>query len=95
LRIISRRALRDAARQHNDLEAPLDVWFKVAKKSSWTCLNDIRNTWRDTDTVAGLTVFNVKGNNYRLIAKINYKSQMVFIKHILTHAEYDEGDWKV
>jgi mRNA interferase HigB len=86
--------LRDAARTHNDLEAPLDVWFKVAKKSTWTCLNDIRNTWRDTDAVEGFTVFNIKGNSYRLITRINYKSQIVFIKFVLTHAEYDRDEWK-
>ena len=72
----------------------MDVWYKVAKKSAWTCLNDIRNTWRDTDSVNEFTVFNIKGNHYRLITKINYKSQIVFIKHVLTHADYDKEEWK-
>jgi len=94
VRVISRKALRDAVQQHRDLEGPLDTWFKVAKKSDWTCLNDIRNTWRDTDAVEAYTVFNIKGNNYRLIAKINYKSKVIFIKRVLTHAEYDKDEWK-
>jgi mRNA interferase HigB len=94
VRVISRKALRDAAHIHNDLEAPLDVWYRVAKKSTWTSLNDIRNTWRDTDSVNGFTVFNIKGNHYRLITKINYKSQMIFIKQVLTHSDYDKDDWK-
>lgn len=68
--------------------------YRFAKKSSWTCLNDIRATWRDTDVVDRWTVFNIKGNGYRLIASINYKSQTVFIKSVLTHAEYDKGAWK-
>ena len=57
-------------------------------------LNDIRNTWRDTDAVGEYTVFNIKGNKYRLITKINYKSQVVFIKRVLTQAEYDKEQWK-
>ena len=79
---------------HNDLEAPLEAWYRVAKKSTWVSLNDIRNTWRDTDAVGEYTVFNIKGNKYRLITKINYKSQVVFIKRVLTHAEYDKEQWK-
>jgi mRNA-degrading endonuclease HigB of HigAB toxin-antitoxin module len=56
---------------------------------------DIRNTWRDTDAVGGYTVFNIKGNRYRLITKINYKSHVIFIKSVCTHAEYDKEQWKV
>lgn len=94
LRVISRKALLDAAKKHSDLETSLEVWYRAARKSTWTCLNDIRNTWRGTDTVDGLTVFNIKGNNYRLIVRINYKSQIIFIKNVLTHAEYDKNGWK-
>jgi len=79
---------------HKDLEAPLEAWYRVAKKSTWVSLNDIRNTWRDTDAVGEYTVFNIKGNKYRLITKINYKSQVVFIKRVLTQAEYDKEQWK-
>jgi len=94
LHVTSRKALREAARTHNDLEAPLEAWYRVAKKSTWVSLNDIRNTWRDTDAVGEYTVFNIKGNKYRLITKINYKSQVVFIKRVLTQAEYDKEQWK-
>jgi mRNA interferase HigB len=94
LNIVSKRKLQEAERKHRDLEGVLDAWFRIAKRSKWTCLNDIRKTWRDTDEVDGKTVFNIKGNKYRLIAGINYKSQTMFIKHVLTHAEYDKGDWK-
>lgn len=57
-------------------------------------LDDIRKTWRDTDSVGDKTVFNIKGNRYRLIVKINYRSQTIFIKAVLAHAEYDKEGWK-
>ncbi len=94
MRIISRKALRDAERVHRDLEGSLDAWYRIAKSSEWTCLNDVRKTWRDTDAVGDETVFNIKGNRYRLIVKINYLSQTIFIKDVLTHAEYDKEKWK-
>ena len=94
MRIISRKALKNAVQQHKELEGPLDTWYRIAKKADWTSLNDIRNTWRDTDGVGMYTVFNIKGNHYRLITKINYKSRIVFIRRILTHAEYDKNEWK-
>ena len=84
----------EAERQHPELNGALDAWFRIAKRAKWTCLNDIRKTWRDTDQVDGKTVFNVKGNKFRLIAGINYQSQTIYIKHVLTHAEYDKEEWK-
>ncbi|HVO62214.1 MAG TPA: type II toxin-antitoxin system HigB family toxin [Terriglobales bacterium] len=94
MRVISRKALRDAEQKHGDLAGVLDVWYKIAKKAKWSCLNDIRATWRDTDEVGGVTIFNVKGNKYRLLARVNYKSQLIFIRSVLTHAEYDKEDWR-
>jgi mRNA interferase HigB len=92
--IISRKKLVEAAVKHGDLAGPLDVWFRVAKQASWQKLNDLRRTWAKTDQVGNCTVFNIKGNEFRLIAWVNYKSQKIFIRHVLTHAEYDKGGWK-
>jgi mRNA interferase HigB len=94
LHIISRKKLREAATRHRDLEAPLDVWFRISKKASWRTLADVRQTFATADLVNRWTVFNVKGNRYRLIAEINYRSQRVYIRHVLTHAEYDQEKWK-
>ena len=94
MNVISKRRLMEAERQHPELNGALDAWFRIAKRAKWTCLNDIRKTWRDTDQVDGKTVFNVKGNKFRLIAGINYQSQTIYIKHVLTHAEYDKEEWK-
>jgi mRNA interferase HigB len=92
--VISRRKLLEASRQHSDLFAPLDVWYRVAKKADWKTLSKVRETFPSADAVGKYTVFNIKGNSYRLIAEINYRSQRVFIRHVLTHAGYDRGNWK-
>lgn len=94
MHILSRKRLKEAARKHNDLEAPLDVWYRVAKRANWSNLADVRITWASADVVGKHTVFNIKGNAYRLITEINYGTGRVFIRHVMTHAEYSRGNWK-
>lgn len=86
--------LEKACKTYPDAASRLGTWKIAAEQASWASLNDIRKTWRDTDTVNGKTVFNIRGNNYRLICQINYRSQTVFIHGVLTHAEYDREGWK-
>lgn len=92
--VISRKKLKEAAARHRDLEGPLDAWFRIAKKALWRNLAEVRLTWSSADAVGRFTVFNIKGNQYRLITEINYRSGRVYIRHVLTHAEYDRGGWK-
>lgn len=54
----------------------------------------VRQMFPNADQVDDYTVFNIRGNRYRLIALINYSQQMVYVRHVLTHAEYDKGRWK-
>jgi mRNA interferase HigB len=92
--IISRKRLKEAAREHADLESPLDTWFRIAKRAEWRSLAEVRKTYPTADAVGRHTVFNIKGNNYRLIVEINYRTQRIFVGHVLTHEEYDEERWK-
>jgi mRNA interferase HigB len=94
MHVISRKRLREAAAIYADLEGPLDTWFRIAKKAKWNNLAEIRQTFPSTDAVEGYTVFNIKGNEYRLITRINYRTGRVFIREVLTHGEYDRGSWK-
>lgn len=94
MHVISRKKLREAASRHGDVEAPLDVWFRVAKRASWQTLGDVRKTFSSADLVDKWTVFNIRGNKYRLITEINYRFQRIYIRHVLTHAEYDKEKWK-
>ena len=94
MHIISRKALKGFAQAHASSEAPLDAWYRIAKAASWTSLDDVRKTFPHADFVAPFTVFNIKGNTYRLVVIINYRGQRLYIKHVLTHAEYDKDGWK-
>ena len=95
MHVISRKALRDAEEKHADLKGPLAASFKIAKKAKWKNIEDFRKTYRDADPVGPYTVFNIKGNSYRLVVKIEYEYALIFIKHVLTHAEYDQRDWTI
>jgi mRNA interferase HigB len=92
--VISKSAWRQAVAADPSLEGPVSEWYKVAKNAAWRSLIDVRKVYPHADFVDPYTVFNLKGNTYRLIVRIEYRWQMIFIKHLLTHAEYDKGAWK-
>lgn len=94
MRIISVRALREVTQKHAELEQPLDSWYRIARKASWKSFEDVRQTFPSADAVGNFTVFNIKGNRYRLIVGIDYKVAKIYIKYVLTHAEYDKSYWK-
>jgi mRNA interferase HigB len=94
MHVISRKKLKEIAARHRELEGPLDTWFRIVKKASWKDLADVRKTFSSADAVGKWTIFTIKGNQYRLIAEINYLFGRLYIRHVLTHAEYDRGGWK-
>ncbi len=94
MHVLSRKRLKQAGEQHPGLEMALDVWYRVAKRARWSSLAEVRKVWASADVVGPFTVFNIKGNQYRLITEINYRSGRVFVRQVLTHAEYDRGRWK-
>jgi len=69
-------------------------WYNTASKAEWRNLSEVRQAFRRADVVGDKTVFNVKGNAYRLIVHLRYDVGIIYIKDLLTHAEYDKGDWK-
>lgn len=94
MRVISYRKLREAAEKYGDIRQALDDWYNVAKCASWRNILDVRQIYPHADPVGNFTVFNIKGNDYRLIVGIDYQKQIIFIKYILTHAQYDKEQWK-
>jgi mRNA interferase HigB len=92
--VISRKALREFALAHPDSEQALDTWFRIASKAEWKNLAEVRETYAHADPVGECTVFNIRGNHYRLICGIDYESQVIYIKHVLIHKDYDRGEWK-
>lgn len=94
MHVISRKKLLEAAEKHAELGVPLDVWYRIAKKAEWKNLMDVRRELPAADAVEQFTVFNIKGNAYRLVTEINYRTGRIFLRHVLTHAEYSKGAWK-
>jgi mRNA interferase HigB len=94
MHVLSRKRLKEAGAQYPGLETALDVWYRIAKKARWSGLAEVRKVWASADAVGPFTIFNIKGNQYRLITEINYGTGRVFVRHVLTHAEYDRGRWK-
>ena len=94
MHVISRKKLKEAALHHAELEPALEVWFRIAKKAIWENLADVRKTFASSDAVDRWTIFNIKGNQYRLVVEINYRFQRIYIRHVLTHAQYDQEKWK-
>jgi mRNA interferase HigB len=94
MRVIKRSALVEFWREHPDARAGLEEWFVNVRKASWKTPPELRQTYNHADFVGRRTIFNIAGNKYRLIARVNYPAQIVFVLYIMTHAEYDKGAWK-
>lgn len=95
MRVIAKRRLFDLAAEYGDCANQVNAWYHIASKAAWHSLSEVRQTYSQADLVGDKTVFNIKGNDYRLIVHIQYKTQTIYIRHLLTHAEYDKGNWKV
>ena len=91
MRVISKPAILKFAEKHADALVPLMNWYRITKRADWGSLANVRSDFAHADIVGRRTVFNIHGN---LIARVNYKTERVFILYILTHAEYQKGDWK-
>lgn len=94
MRIISKARLTDFYVGHADAKRSLLSWYKITRNATWQNLVEVKDSFPAADLVRNFTVFNIGGNKYRLIVYIDYNYQTIFIRHVLTHAEYDKDDWK-
>jgi mRNA interferase HigB len=98
VRVISQRALREFERAHADAAAPLRAWLKLVRHGRFRNLAELKRTFANVDMVPvrGRTfyVFNIGGNKYRLVGAMHFNTQRLFVRHILTHADYDSERWK-
>ena len=76
-------------RRHPESAKALARWIETVKMARWSTMMDIRETFGSADWVKGLVVFNIGGNKFRLIAKVEFGERLVVIINVLTHAEYD------
>jgi mRNA interferase HigB len=94
MHVISRKKLREFWQQYVDAHDALDNWYKIATKAQWSNLAQVQEIYPAAEAVGNFTVFNIKGNRYRLIVDIVYSEATIFVKYVLTHAEYDKDKWK-
>ena len=94
MKIISNSALRAFVADHAQAEAPLQGWRRVIEKNRFASWAELKTAFNSVDKVGELAVFDIGGNKYRLIAYIRFEKQIVYIKAVLTHRDYDKGAWK-
>lgn len=90
-RIIAKKILHEFWEKHNDCEQYLKTWYQTAHVSKWKSPQDVKTTYGNSSIIAGnRVVFNIKGNDFRLVVKFNYERQWAFIRFIGTHKEYNK-----
>jgi len=93
VRIIAKRTLRDFWTKHADSEQQLKAWYRETEKTNWENINDLKKDYPSASILQeNRIVFNIKGNNYRLIVKFSFEYQICWIRFIGTHAEYNKID---
>ncbi len=93
MRVYSIETLRKFWERHEDSEAQLKLWFNRTKKERWKNIFDVKKIYPSADSVKQWTIFNIKGNKYRLIVRIDYERSDVAIHEVLTHPEYDSRNY--
>ena len=94
MHIISKKKLREFREEYPKAKPPLEAWYQIAKRADWGNFAEVRETLSRADGVGRFVVFDIGGNKYRLIAVIHFNRGKLFVRHVLTHAEYDKGTWK-
>lgn len=91
--IIKKTTLSDYATNHSNVNEALNSWYDIARKQDWKSFSDIKKTFNSADAIGNdRYVFNIKGNNYRLVTMIHFNIRTIYIRFIGTHSEYDKID---
>ncbi len=94
MHVITRKRLNEFSDKHPEARNALAQWYSLVKKKNDSSIVDLRATFPSADQVGTLTVFDIGGNKVRLIAAIHYNRRRIYIREVLTHAEYDRSRWK-
>ena len=93
MHIISKKALVECWNRHPDSKKPLSTWYEIASKAKWKNANEIKESLPNVSVLLNnRVVFNIKGNDYRLIVAFQFNQELGYICFVGTHAEYDEID---
>ncbi len=94
MHIITRKRLLEFGNKYPGSIEALDRWYRIVKHSDFNSFAELRKTFPQADQVGKFIVFNIGGNKYRLIAYIVFSTKRIYIRYVLTHTEYDKGNWK-
>jgi mRNA interferase HigB len=92
--IANYEAIEKFARKHARSRTSLNIWYETVSKSNWNKFDDVKKTLNATDIYQDCVIFDIAGNNFRLIALIDYELQQVSVRAIMTHADYVKDKWK-
>jgi mRNA interferase HigB len=94
MHVITHARIVVAQQRIPECSGALDVWYRLMKRGTFRTFSELKSVFSSVDKVGNLFVFNIGGNKARLIAAIHFNREKVFVRYVLTHAEYDRGDWK-
>lgn len=94
MRLITRKRLDSFVQIHPKSRSSVERWVSIVRRAEFDSFNAIKGFFPDADAVGNFVVFNVGGNNYRVVAYIAYKAKIVYIRHVMTHDEYSKNLWK-
>ena len=94
MHVISKKKLREFWGEWPEAQLPLDNWYRIANKAKWQSIAEVKAVFPHADAAYECTIFNIGGNKFRLIVEIKYDRQVIYVKHVLTHKDYDKGAWK-
>lgn len=94
MHVITQSRIWEAKEKYPESASALDGWYRVIKKNQFSHFAELKKCFNSVDKVEQYFVFNIAGNKLRLIASIHFQRRKVYIRHILTHTEYDEDNWK-
>lgn len=94
MRIIGTTKLDEFARKHAGARKSLATWEKVVSAAEWKNSEEMKRTFNSVDYAVPKTIFNIAGNNFRLIALVDFHKQLVQVTDVMTHADYGKGKWK-
>jgi len=94
MHVITRKRLNEFVEEYPDSQNSLAKWYKEIKRINPSSFVELRETFPAADRVGKLTVFDIGGNKIRLIAAIHYNRNRIYIRHMLTHEEYNKNKWR-
>lgn len=94
MHIITHKRIREFVAKYPDNQSSLESWYQIVRHTNYASFSHLKQHFSSADYVGGFVVFNISGNKYRMITAIHFNRKKVYLRAIMTHAEYDKGQWK-